>query len=131
MAQLINQSQKSSAKVYNENRYAEFQTFFRIPFKEGEVPKLLANEILDLREAGESAAAVQNQPSVKAAANEKTPVKIRIPDDRLYCYRLRFRIGNRQGEEKEHEENMACALCGVKRYHSGIFQICRFLHRQL
>lgn len=38
MAQIINQSQKSTAKVYNENRYAEFQTFFRIPFKEGEVP---------------------------------------------------------------------------------------------
>lgn len=38
MAQIINQSQKSTAKVYNENRYAEFSTFFRIPFKEGEVP---------------------------------------------------------------------------------------------
>ena len=37
MAQLINQSQKSTATVYNENRYAEFSTFFRIPFKEGEV----------------------------------------------------------------------------------------------
>ena len=38
MAQIINQSQKSTATVYNENRYAEFSTFFRIPFKEGEVP---------------------------------------------------------------------------------------------
>lgn len=38
MATINNPSQKSSAKVYNENRYAEFQTFFRIPFKEGEVP---------------------------------------------------------------------------------------------
>lgn len=38
MAKIINQSQKSTATVYNENRYAEFQTFFRIPFKEGEVP---------------------------------------------------------------------------------------------
>lgn len=37
MAQIINQSQKSTATVYNENRYAEFSTFFRIPFKEGEV----------------------------------------------------------------------------------------------
>ena len=38
MAQIINQSQKSTATVYNENRYAEVSTFFRIPFKEGEVP---------------------------------------------------------------------------------------------
>lgn len=38
MAKIINQSQKSTATVYKENRYAEFQSFFRIPFKEGEVP---------------------------------------------------------------------------------------------
>ena len=35
MTQVIGQSQ---AKVCNENRYAEFTTFFRIPFKDGEVP---------------------------------------------------------------------------------------------
>lgn len=38
MTQFIGQSQKSKAKVYNDNRYAEFTTFFRIPFKDGEVP---------------------------------------------------------------------------------------------
>lgn len=38
MAKITNQSQKSTATVYNENRYAEFSTFFRIPFKEGEMP---------------------------------------------------------------------------------------------
>ena len=37
MAKIINQSQKSTAVVHNENRYAEFTTFFRIPFKDGEV----------------------------------------------------------------------------------------------
>lgn len=38
MTQFIGQSQKSTAAVYNDNRYAEFTTLFRIPFKEGEVP---------------------------------------------------------------------------------------------
>lgn len=38
MTQFIGQSQKSTANVYNDNRYAEFTTLFRIPFKDGEVP---------------------------------------------------------------------------------------------
>lgn len=34
MKQIINNNLTSSAKVYPENKYAEFVTFFRIPFKE-------------------------------------------------------------------------------------------------
>lgn len=35
----ITSNLKSSATVYSENRYSEFTTLFRIPFKEGEVPR--------------------------------------------------------------------------------------------
>ena len=50
-----------------------------INFKEGEVPKLLANEIIDLRESGKSADAAKTESTVNIA--DMQPVKIRIPDD--------------------------------------------------
>lgn len=63
-----------------------------INFKEGEVPKLLANEVVDLREAGRSAAIASDgqhagpgtQSDSRYASqpvSDKPPVKIRIPDD--------------------------------------------------
>ena len=53
-----------------------------INFKEGEVPKLLANEVMDLRETGKSAS-IANGDNKADTVNiaDMQPVKIRIPDD--------------------------------------------------
>ncbi len=53
-----------------------------INFKEGEVPKLLANEIMDLRETGRSANIADNVNKADTVnIADMQPVKIRIPDD--------------------------------------------------
>lgn len=39
----INNNLVSAAKVYRENRYAEFTTLFRIPFKEGNIEEIYGN----------------------------------------------------------------------------------------
>ncbi|MBP3384954.1 MAG: DNA polymerase III subunit alpha, partial [Firmicutes bacterium] len=55
-----------------------------INFKEGEVPKLLANEVMDLREMNQNAARAANDPAARQPVqpvSDKPPVKIRIPDD--------------------------------------------------
>lgn len=55
-----------------------------INFKEGEVPKLLANEVMNLREMNQNAARAANDPAARQPVqpvSDKPPVKIRIPDD--------------------------------------------------
>ena len=53
-----------------------------INFKEGEVPKLLANEVMDLRETGKSADIAKGPGSADTVSiADMQPVKIRVPDD--------------------------------------------------
>lgn len=43
MAKIIDNNLVSAAKVYSENKYSEFTTLFRIPFKEGNLEEVYGN----------------------------------------------------------------------------------------